>query len=524
MQNPQTHMIRFIKKAKYSVVAVAITALALLGGSSCENALQEKVYSQVATDDFYKTLDQAQLALNGVYNYLWNDNYRDGQWVTLGDVTAFTLIGGGSANGSGDRSGIQNEWNTYSWTPDAVELVTAWDYFYQVINRANTLIDKMEVAEFQGKDKVLGEAKFLRAFFYFNLVRIFGGVPLHVKATTDLSEVDKPKSSEEEVYAQIVSDLNAAVELLSPLNKADITAGRATAISATALLAKVYLQQRKWKEAAEQAKKVMDAGVFSLFEDYENINNPDFQNSKEHIFSIQHGGNGNSTSQMYQTRMIYLFGPPAQTIKGVNVQFHVLKDLVIFQAQKSFFSETPDTYRKWQSVRQKMPYYYKNGIKELVRDTVTMYAPFLTKFHRIDFATGYLKEGVNYPLIRYADMLLTYAEAINETEGPTAAAFEALNQVRRRARAVGTAFEQPATVYPDLKGLTKEQFRDAVLKERAQEFVGEGHYRWDLIRHNRLITTAQANGVTAAAEKHNLFPIPTQQISRNGQLKQNPGY
>jgi hypothetical protein len=99
-----------------------------------------------------------------------------------------------------------------------------------------------------------------------------------------------------------------------------------------------------------------------------------------------------------------------------------------------------------------------------------------------------------------------------------------LNQVRRRARAVGTAFEQPATVYPDLKGLTKEQFRDAVLKERAQEFVGEGHYRWDLIRHNRLITTAQANGVTAAAEKHNLFPIPTQQISRNGQLKQNPGY
>jgi len=298
MQKHRIDMIRSINKTKNRTVAIAITALALLGGSGCENSLQEKVYSQVATDDFYKTLDQAQLGLNGVYNYLWNDNYRDGQWVTLGDVTAFTLIGGGSANGSGDRSGIQNEWNTYSWTPDAVELVTAWDYFYQVINRANTLIDKMEVAEFQGKDKVMGEAKFLRAFFYFNLVRMFGGVPLHVKATTDLSEVDKPRSSEEEVYAQIVSDLNASVTLLSPLNRADITAGRATAISATALLSKVYLQQRKWKEAAAEAKKVMDAGVFSLFEDYENINNPDFQNGKEHIFSIQHGGNGNNTSQM----------------------------------------------------------------------------------------------------------------------------------------------------------------------------------------------------------------------------------
>jgi hypothetical protein len=265
MQKQRIDMIRFIKKTKYRALSVVITALALLGGSSCENALDEKVYSQVATDDFYKTLDQAQLGLNGVYNYLWNDNYRDGQWVTLGDVTAFTLIGGGSANGSGDRSGIQNEWNTYSWTPDAIELVTAWDYFYQVINRANTLIDKMEVAEFQGKDKVLGEAKFLRAFFYFNLVRIFGGVPLHVKATTDLSEVDKPRSSEEEVYAQIVSDLNASVTLLSPLNKADITAGRATAISATALLSKVYLQQRKWKEAATNRPKRSWMRAFSAF-------------------------------------------------------------------------------------------------------------------------------------------------------------------------------------------------------------------------------------------------------------------
>ena len=516
-------MISLFKKTKYFLLA-GTTALVMLSAAGCEDALQEKVYSQVATDDFYKTLDQAQLALNGVYTYLWNDNYRDGQWVTLGDVTAFTLIGGGSANGSGDRSGIQNEWNTFSWTPDANELVTAWDYFYQVINRSNTLIDKLEVADFQGKNKILGEAKFLRALFYFNLVRIFGGVPLHIKSTTDLSEISKPKSTEAEVYMQIVSDLKSSVELLSPLNKADLTAGKATAISATALLSKVYLQQRNWKQAAEEAKKVIDQNVFDLFADYENINNPDFQNGKEHIFSIQHGGNANSTSQLYQTRMIYLFGPPAQTIKGVNVQFHSLKDLVIFQAKKSFFTETPDTYRKWQSVRDKMPYYYKNGIKELVRDTVTMYAPFLTKFHRVDFATGFLKEGVNYPLIRFADILLTYAEATNETDGPTAPAFEAINKVRRRARAVGTAFEQNSKVYPDLAGLTKDGFRDALLKERAQEFVGEGHYRWDLIRHNRLISTAKANGVTTAAEKHNLFPIPTQQISRNSKIEQNPGY
>lgn len=517
-------MISSFKKSK-NILRIGILAGAMLATSSgCENALQEKVYSQVPVDGFYKTTEQAQLALNGIYTFLWNDNYRDGQMVTLGDVTASTLIGGGSANGSGDRSGIQNEWSTYSWTPDAIELVTAWDYFYAVINRANTLVDKLDAADFAGKAKIEGEARFLRALFYFNMVRIFGGVPLHVHATVDLSEIDKPASTEAEVYAQIVADLTKSSELLSPLNKADLSAGKATSVAATALLSKVYLQQREWKKAATEAKKVIDQGVFELFSDYENINNPDFQNGKEHIFSIQHGGNANSTSQQYQTRMIYLFGPPAQSIKGVNVQFHNLKDLVIFQVKKSFFENTPNTYRKWQSVRDKMPYYYKNGIKDLVRDTVTMYAPFLTKFHRIDFGTGFLREGVNYPLLRYADILLTYAEATNETDGPTADAYEAVNKVRRRARAVGTAFAQADKVYPDLTGLSKDQFRDALLNERAQEFVGEGHYRWDLIRHNRLISNAKANGIVAAAEKHNLFPIPTQQISRNNKLKQNPGY
>ncbi len=515
----------YIYKSSFLLLIIVVLAF-----SGCRPTLDESIYSQVAVDEFYKTEDQAQLALNGVYNQLWNDPYRDGQWITLGDVTAGTLTGGGSANGSGDRSGITNEWNTYTWTSDAIELITGWNIFYTAINWDNTLIDKLELSSIPSasKARIDGQAKFLRAFFYFNLVRMFGGVPLYVHGTTDLSEASKPRNTADEVYTQIISDLQQAQTELSPFSSSDQAVGRATSGAATALLAKVYLQQRNWQKAAEEAKKVMDMNVYGLLNDYENILNPDFQYGKEQIFFVQHGGNANSNSQQFQTRMIYLFGPPAMTLPdGTNIQFHTLKDLVIFQARKEFFNSTPDTYRKWWTMRDKMPYYYKNGVSpaNLVMDTVKLYAPFLTKYHRINFATGTLKEGVNDPLIRYSDVLLMYAEAINEsTGGPTPEAYDAINSVRRRARAAGTPFEQPASIYPDLANLNQGQFRDSVLIEYAREFVGEGHYRYDLLRHDRLISNAQKLGITAAADKHVLFPIPAIQISRNSKLEQNPGY
>lgn len=509
------------------IISISLCIL-LTAAAGCRNALDEQLFSQVAVDDFYKTADQAQLALNGVYGRLWDDTYRDGQWATLGDVTAGILSGGGSANGSGDRSGIPTEWTTFTWTSDAIELVTAWSYYYGAINRANALIDKLEKSDLPAnvKARVDGEGRFLRAFYYFNLVRIFGGVPLQVHSTTDLSEAYKPRNTAAEVYEQITSDLQQAVTGMSSYNESDHSAGKATSAAATALLAKVYLQQRKWEQAAIEAKKVMDMGVFDLFSDYEQVLNPDDHNGKEHIFSIQHGGNANNTSQLYSTRMIYLFGPPAMSLpNGANIQFHVLKDLVIFQVRKSFFNATPDTYRKWWSIRDRMPYYFRNGVKELVNDTVPMYAPFVVKFHRVDLNTGYLREGVDYPLIRYADMLLAYAEAVNEASGgPTTAAYEAINKVRRRARAAGTPNEQPEYVYPDLAGLSQAQFRDSLLVEYAREFIGEGHYRWDLLRHDRLITNARQLGITAASEKHVLFPVPKEQISRNPALEQNKGY
>lgn len=502
----------------------------ILGIISCSD-LEEQVYSQIDIDKFYSTENQAQLALNGVYSiFLGADIYRDGIWTTLNDVTAFTLKGGGSANGSGDRSGVDNEWNTFTWTADALELSTEWNDNYLALNRANTLIDKVEASTISdvAKSRLIGEAKFLRAFIYFDLVKLFGGVPLYTKSTSDLSEANLPRNTVEEVYSQIISDLQEAQTLLSPFNLENHVLGKASYASATALLAKVYLQQRNWTKAIEESEKVIELNYFSLLSDYENVRNPDLQNGTEQIFSIQTGGSGNSNSQIYQTRFIYLAGPPAQNLAdGKNVIFHTLKDVVIFQAEENFFNSTPDTYRKWWTMRKKMPYYYNNSVSvsNLVQDTVEMYAPFLVKYHRIDFSSGNLHEGVNFPILRYSDILLTYAEAINEANGgPTTEAYDALNSVRQRARAVGTPFEQLENIYPDITGVSQAEFRDAILTEYKREFAGEGHVRSDLLRHDRFISNAQTNGATAAEDKHKLFPLPSIQLSRNLELEQNPGY
>lgn len=512
-------------RSKRSITGCAIV-LMMLVVVGCSDMLDEHLYDSVPVDAFYQTEEEANLALNSVYNTLWGDIYRDGQWVTLSDVTGGILLGGGDPNGSGDRSGNNTPWNSYSWTSDARELGAAWEQNYDGINEANSLIDKLAESTISSdvKSSIEGQAKFLRGLLYFNLVRIFGGVPLEVSGTFDMTEIEKPRSSAGEIYSQIITDLQDAESLLSPYNSGDKASGRATSAAAKALLAKVYLQQQDWANAAAKAKEVLDMGEFQLYNNYNDILLPENSNGQEMIFSIQHGGTSNENASVFWTRMIYLFGPPAQNLPdGTSVRFHNLQDVVIFQVPGSFFDNTPDTYRKWETMRNQMPYYFEGDA--LVEQTVDLYAPFIVKHHYVDFGSANLRGGVDFPLIRYSDVLLTYAEALNEVnDGPTQEAYDAINQVRQRARAVGTPNEQPENLYPDLSGLSQAQFRDSVLTERAREFVGEGHRRWDLLRHNRLISNAQQRGVSNASDHHVLFPLPGNSLSVNPELEQNSGY
>ncbi|MBX6361860.1 MAG: RagB/SusD family nutrient uptake outer membrane protein [Acidobacterium ailaaui] len=484
---------------------------------SCNKALVEKPYSAISLDNFYTSTDQANVALAGIYYILWQQYlYKDGAWLDLNDVT-------GGALESYPQHRI---YDSYSWSVDDPNLEGMWSALYQGINRANVLLDKLQNSNVADKNDIMGQALFLRGLFYFDLVVTFGGVPIYTHGTYGLDSIYKPRSTADEVYAQIISDLTQAASLMSPYNESNHQAGMATSGAALALLADVYAQHRDWANAAKYAKQVIDMGVFGLDADYEHVFDPAFNNDKEKIFSIQHINGGDATSEIGE-HLVYLASPQTATLPdGTNVQFFLnLAKSVDWVANRSFFASTPATYRRWYTMRDKMPFYYKSGSTTLTYDTVDLPAPFIVKYYHLDPSTGTNLTGVDFPIIRYSDVLLKYAEALNEVNhGPTSDAYNAINMVRERARAVGTPYQQPASVYPDLSNLTYEQFRDSVLTEEEREFVGEGHRRLDLLRHGLFISDAIARGITSATPDDTLFPIPAEEISKNPKLTQNPGY
>jgi hypothetical protein len=407
-----------------------------------------------------------------------------------------------------------------------------WSGSYLGINRANTLIDRLEGSALSDniKNTYIGQAKFLRALLYFNLVKAYGGVPLHIKGTFNTSGTALPRSTEAETYAQIISDLTDAEVRLAPFNPTHQKAGKATLGSAKGLLAKVYLQMGNWSAAATKAKEVMDMGVYELYKDYKEIwdPSPSLENGSEHLFSAQHiNGGDNTTNLGNHTVFRFVPQPRKHPVSGVDIRWSSEGGSSMGEVNKAFFDATPNTYRKWWSMRDRMPFYWRVSNGAFVTgDTVALLQPVVTKHYQIDLGTGFLKTGLNTTILRFSDILLTYAEAVNEADGSASAeAYEALNRVRRRARAVGTAFAQPEAVYPDIAAgsLNKEQFRDAILLERAREFVGEGERRHDLNRHGLFLTNARSRGLNPP-DGYELFPIHFSHILLNPLIEQNDPY
>jgi len=494
-----------------SLTGLLLTLL-LLGASGCK--LKETPYGTVASSDFYKNQSQAQVALNGVYARFWQGVVNEDNIYLNGNPT-------------GILRGYQNpnDFDNFSWTPSDGNLQDVWTVGYSAINRANTLLDHLEKSKIptSAKNNIAGQAKFLRALVYFKMVTLWGDVPLYKHATTSLKNVNKSRSSEKSVYAFIESDLNSAISDLSPYSESDHTAGKVTSAAARALLAKVYAQEHKWSKAAAQCKKVMDLNEFGLMSDYHDVFNPENGNNKEMIFAIQHLQAGHTSSK--RNSFPFSFGPADQSTNKGDVHFYnVGRGYVYWQADTTFYKNTPDTYRKSQTMRETMPYYYGSGSTNLVNQQVTINRPFVVKYYYLDKSSGNLKTNMGTPIIRYSDVLLTYAEAVNEAQsGPTQAAYDAINNVRARARGAGTSHAQSQSVYPPLSGLSQAAFRDSVLAEEAREFEGEGHRRLDLLRHDRFISNAQKRGVDAQ-DYQKVYPIPSEEINRNHNLKQNPQY
>jgi hypothetical protein len=476
-------------KTKY--ILAGLLALSL---TACkEKFLDLSPVSAVGTTSFFKTQSDVLTALNGAYGALqFSGQY--GQLYVVAEIpsddTSPVLSGSVTDQDEFDKFYVRTT-NPYT--------LARWSDGYRGIYRTNAVIERIVGITMDEtlKKRIVGEAKFLRALMYFNLVRVFGDVPLVLTEITDpLQGYEYGRAPVADVYAQIIKDLGEA-ETVLPVSYTGADVGRATSGAAKSLLGKVYLTQKRYADAAAKLKEVIDRGTYSLLPNYADLFKPANKNSKESIFEVQYKkgniGEGSNWANQYAPEnsgnTVIQFGGG-----GNN---HPTPDL-----DNSY--EAGDPRR---NVSMASSYVNSSGAK------IDYY--YIKKYADPPIANNDSED--NWYVLRYADVLLMYAEALNET-GKSAEALPYLNQVRKR---VGLA-DKTSTAQADL--------RLAIEQERRVELAFEGHRWFDLVRTGRALPVLQAKaaaiGIKSALTENNLvFPIPQSQIDINPtKIKQNPGY
>ncbi|GAB3997095.1 RagB/SusD family nutrient uptake outer membrane protein [Spirosoma daeguense] len=468
-----------------------LNLLLLVGG--CQSNLEEVPISFLSESNSFNSAADATTAINAVYDRA-KVIYQI-PIIMLGDLSGDDLM----VRPDGDP--IANEIDQFKYTASTNYFDSFYTFSYIAIDRSNRVIENVPRIAMDTKlrDQIVGEAKFLRALHYFNLVRAFGDVPLVIKTSSDVVNVKVPRDPTEKVYQQIIQDLQDAEKVLPVSYTTTGEVGRATVGAAKSILAKVYLTRKDWTNAAAKAKEVIDSKTYSLVADFRDVFLPEKENGPEHIFSIQFSCvQPKYGSSMAENFAIYFSYPINLTGGSLQVTESYANSFVAGDYRKQVAVITQKTIANGTVVQSRT-------------------GPHLDKYWDPQ-ACGASAARNNFLVIRYADVLLLYAEALNELNGPNADAYNVINQVRTRARkGVNTTGPQ------DLSGLTQAQFRDAVLQERSWELAGEGHRRWDLLRTGKLLEAARKQGYNVA-EKYLLFPIPTFERDANPALSQNPGF
>ncbi|MET0392648.1 MAG: RagB/SusD family nutrient uptake outer membrane protein [Chitinophagaceae bacterium] len=483
--------------------ALFIAAACLL--SSCKKFLEENPKSQVSITNFYKTQDDAIAAVNAIYGYL--NSTSTGSTAGVYHSTFWVIAGLASDEMLNNQLGAPDldQLASFSHNAQNSALLETWQMHYKTITVANVVIERIPGISMDAalRTRLVNEAKFLRALMYFDLVRLFGDVPLLTREVEDLKPA---RASASAVYDLIISDLTAAEALPAdyPVNGGK---GRATSGAAKSVLAKVYLTKKEYQKAADKALEVISSNRYALWDDFADVFKLSSRNGREAIFSVGFGDGGGAISFWEVGQFNVRLLPRELSDEGVeNAQGWQLPTLNLYNDY--------DVNDRRRAVTFVTEVHHAGG-------SVTQIRPYIQKYWDRVAEPKANGSANDYPVIRYADVLLIYAEASNELDKPVPA-HEYINKVRKRARFNGTTY---LNILPDYAGLTKEQFRAAVLKERRMEFVAEGQRWFDLARTatlQTLVPVAKA-GVTPQA-KHYLFPIPQRERDLNENLSQNNGY
>lgn len=463
-----------------------------------EDYLDDTEEYTIDSENYFNSEEDYYNAMIGVYDVLQSTYVN----VLLGEIASDnTLSGGESAN---DVIGFQQV-DEMTHTPVNDNLDDVWDWNFAGVQRANYVLEFQDKTDFEGREMIIAEVRFLRAYFTFELLKWFGPIPIKGDERFVLGdEKSIPRASTEEVYTQIENDLQFAID---NLNYTAPATGRATKGAAMALLGKAHLYQEEFDDAANVLTELIDNGPYALA-DFDILFLEEGENNEESVFEVQYTGEEgagfdclqcsegnvavgfqgirNYTGPVFESG--FSFNIPTQEAYDMFAENDIRKDLSVLDIE-AWAEETGATYGEG----YKHTGYFNRKYLPRKNDNV---------------GDANLTQPNNYRSIRYADVLLMAAEALNRGGIDDSEARIYLNEVRERAGL--QEVEAAGSVLTEL-----------IFEERRKELVGEGHRFFDLVRTGR--AAENIDGFTAG--KNELFPIPLEEIEfSQGNWEQNPGY
>jgi hypothetical protein len=485
--------------------------------SSCSEQLDLNPIGEVSEDNFYKNEDDAQAAVVAAYNSMlgyhteWDAVSGEDMW---GDIL--------SSDAEPHPDGVAwNQIYKYTLTPENGELLNQWFQIYEGIYRCNIALAKIPEIDMdsQIKERLLNEAYFIRGWWMLRLAKLYGDAPL-VTAPLALDELIVPKSTQQQIFDQVEEDLKQAESL--PGNYDDSNVGRATSFAAKTVLAELYMWQERWSEAKPLLEEVINSGNYGLLDSYSSLFDGTIENHEETIFEIQYKANTGKNLGNFST-----------TYSAPNGEGYVPG------GGWGWIRPTQDLVNEYEMTPKEDPRLtysiFRKGdeVEGQVFDDVVNGTGYAVKKWLISGANGVEIEqnfpwhtSANFALYRYAEVLLFYAEVLNELGDPSGAV-EYINMVRAR----------PSVEMPPLPGnLNYEQVFEAIRHERRVEFTFEGKIgfdlrRWEIagefLRSSDRWQNQNADGLFFKYEdgKHDTWPIPQAEVDKSGgALEQDPNW
>lgn len=474
---------------KYPILST-ITTLLLLGFASCDSPLEEKVFSQLAPGTLFTSEGGISTVLNSAYSHAHHNVVPEASWSPwyVGDMPTEAIWGLGGS--------IESRWvqlRDFTWDANHTQLDALWTTHYYAIRDANVVLDNINNPAFSSNfiTTTTAEAKFIRGWSYSQLYKLFGPVPIYTSSSDDPLQ---PNSSDAALQALIEEELTQAIPVLPA--KPDF--GRASKGAARGILLMFYMNTQQWQKAANLANDIISSGDHALQANYKDVFAIDNEGNPEMLWALTKNPQGAPSAAQALTY------PPNFPRPYPNNGVFAARTYLFDQLVNSF--ENGDT-RKDMIITQWVD---NTGKQQL---GLGKNQSFPAKYEFDPNSAGW-QAGNDLPIVRYSDVLLSRAEALNEISGPTQEVIDLINRVRTRAKVAPLSLSAFGS---------KDALRNAIIQERQWEFFNEGKTREVLLRHNLFISDAKARGKNAQ-NHHVLYPFPQVELDANSLLQQNPGY